>query len=79
VSVKSIKITPRIVRTAIGKTLEKTMNEEQTIKQPGVCVTWEEAKTDWTPIKGDEELVRKVWEENDLEAYMFLWQCVLSF
>ncbi|MDR0705490.1 MAG: hypothetical protein LBF88_10955 [Planctomycetaceae bacterium] len=58
------------------------MNEklqERIIKQPGVCVTWEEAKTDWTQIKGEEEIVRKVWEENDLEAYMFLWQCVLSF
>ncbi|MDR1269748.1 MAG: hypothetical protein LBK82_09500 [Planctomycetaceae bacterium] len=48
-------------------------------RKPGVCVTWEEAKSDWTEIKGDEEIVRKVWEENDLEAYMFLWQCVLSF
>ncbi|MDR2754675.1 MAG: hypothetical protein LBC20_03120 [Planctomycetaceae bacterium] len=57
----------------------KTMNEEPIIKQPGICVTWEEAKSDWAEIKGDEEIIRKIWEENDLEAYMFLWQCVLSF
>ncbi|MDR0337541.1 MAG: hypothetical protein LBI18_10670 [Planctomycetaceae bacterium] len=58
------------------------MTEEPTIKlttKPGVCVPWDEAKSDWAEIKGNEELVRQVWEENDLEAYLFLWQCVLSF
>ena len=55
------------------------MNEKETSKQPGVCVSWNEAKADWPQIQGDEELVKKVWEENDAEAYMFLWQCVLSF
>lgn len=47
--------------------------------QPGVCIPWEEARKNFPEIKGDEELVRKIWEENDVEAYMFLWQLVLSF
>ena len=55
------------------------MNEQSSMKRPGVCVPFEEAKADWQEIQGDEELVRKIWEENDAEAYMFLWQCVVSF
>jgi hypothetical protein len=52
---------------------------EQSSKPPGVCVSFEEAKTDWSEINGDEELVRKIWEENDAEAYMFFWRVVVSF
>ena len=55
------------------------MNENTTSKRPGVCVSFEEAKAEWPEIKADEELVRKIWEENDAEAYMFLWQCIVSF
>jgi hypothetical protein len=55
------------------------MTNPTTTKPPGVCVTWDEAKADWSEIKGDEKIVQKIWEENDAEAYLFLWQCVLSF
>ncbi|MGL4595136.1 MAG: hypothetical protein ACRCUY_10440 [Thermoguttaceae bacterium] len=54
-------------------------NEIEIQKAPGVCVSWTQAKADWCEIKGDEELARRIWEENDAESYMFLWQCVLSF
>ena len=57
----------------------QTMNENTTSKRPGVCVPFEEAKAEWPEINTDEELVRRIWEENDAEAYMFLWQCVVSF
>jgi hypothetical protein len=63
----------------VRMTTYKTTNEKLIIKQPGVCVAWEKAQSDWAEIKDDEEIVRKIWEKNDLEAYMFLRQCVLSF
>jgi len=55
------------------------MNEQASVKRPGVCVPFEEAKADWPAIQENEELVRKIWEENDAEAYMFLWMCIVSF
>lgn len=52
--------------------------QDQPTKRPGVCIPWEEVRTE-SEIKGDESLAREVWEENDREAYLFFWQCVLSF
>ncbi|MCL2347073.1 MAG: hypothetical protein FWC50_02310 [Planctomycetaceae bacterium] len=47
-------------------------------KRPGVCIPWETVRKEYDTIE-NEELVRKVWEENDAETYDFLWQMVLSF
>jgi len=55
------------------------MSEQVSVKRPGVCVPFEEVKAEWSEIKANEELVRKVWEETDAEAYMFLWLCIVSF
>jgi len=46
---------------------------------PGVCTPWEERRQEMAPINGDAELVKRVWEENDGLANMFIWQCLLSF
>jgi len=51
----------------------------ESTKKPGVCIPWEEIRPEMGEIQGDEELVKKIWEENDLEAYLFYWQCILSF
>lgn len=48
-------------------------------KKPGVCVPWEEKVKELPPISGDAELVRKVWENVDGLAYIFIWHCLLSF
>jgi len=50
-----------------------------TMRPPGVCVPWEEAKKRYGEIKGNEEQIEHVWSENDAEAYDYLWQCLLSF
>ena len=47
--------------------------------EPGVCIPWEEKVQELPPICGDEALVRRVWEEIDALAYMYIWQCLLSF
>ena len=54
------------------------MNEPSE-RLPGVCVSWEEQRKLLAEIKGDEELVKAVWEHNDFLAYLFIWHCLLSF
>lgn len=46
---------------------------------PGVCIPWEEKKKEFPQVVGDEQLVRRVWEDIDGLAYMYVWQCLLSF
>lgn len=48
-------------------------------RAPGVCIPWEEAKERLGPIQGDAEQIKRVWEQNDAEAYDYYWQCLLSF
>jgi len=46
---------------------------------PGVCVPWEDKKTELPKISGDEELVKTIWENIDALGNMYIWQCLLSF
>jgi len=56
------------------------MAEERKAKsKPGVCIPWEEKRKEIKAISGDEELVKKIWEDNEALAYMYIWQCLLSF
>ena len=56
------------------------MKEIKKIKRkPGMCAPWEEKRRELPMIKGDEELLKKVWEDVDSLAYMYIWQCLLSF
>ena len=49
-----------------------------TIK-PGVCIPWEDKRKELPTIKGDEEILKRVWEDIDAYGHMFIWQCLLSF
>ncbi len=53
--------------------------ESQTRRAPGVCIPWEGKERELPPLTGDLELVRKIWEEIDLFAYIFIWHCLVSF
>jgi len=55
------------------------MSEQETKREPGVCVPWEEKRAEFPEITGDEALVRRVWEDIDALGYMYIWQCLLSF
>lgn len=45
----------------------------------GICLPWA-SKLDEIPlINGDPELCRKVWEDVDSLAYLYIWHLVLSF
>ena len=47
--------------------------------KPGVCIPWEQKRKERPQIQGDEELMRKVWGDIDSLAYVYIWQCLLSF
>jgi len=53
--------------------------EEKPERQPGVCTAWEEKLKELPPIAGDEELVKRIWEEIDALAYTYIWHCLVSF
>ena len=46
---------------------------------PGVCIPWEEKRGEFPEISGDEEIIKRVWEEVDALAYTYVWQCLVSF
>ena len=48
-------------------------------RPPGSCVPWEEKRKEIPKITGDEELVKRVWEDIDALGYMYIWQVLLSF
>jgi uroporphyrinogen-III decarboxylase len=48
-------------------------------RRPGVCVPWEEKRKELPQVTGDEELLRRVWEEVDSLGSMFVWQFLVSF
>jgi len=56
------------------------MSEQQKRgREPGVCVPWEEKRKELPEIAGDEEIVKRVWEQVDGFGYMYIWQCLVSF
>lgn len=54
-------------------------DQDQTKREPGVCIPWAEKRKELPEIQGDEELVKRVWEDVDSLAYVYIWQCLLSF
>ncbi len=46
---------------------------------PGVCIPWETKREEIGTIQGDEEIVRRIWEQIDSLANMYVWQVLLSF
>jgi hypothetical protein len=48
-------------------------------RRPGVCVPWDEKLKELPPVTGDQEMVKRVWEEIDALGYMYIWQVLLSF
>jgi len=50
------------------------------VRRPGVVIPWEEKRKELPEkLPGDEQLVRRVWEECDAMAYTYIWQVMLSF
>jgi uroporphyrinogen-III decarboxylase len=47
--------------------------------KPGLCRPWEEKANELPPITGDEDLVRRVWENVEALGNTYIWQLLLSF
>lgn len=52
---------------------------EKTSRPPGTCVPWDEKRKEFPQITGDEELLKRVWENIDALPYVYIWQILLSF
>ena len=52
---------------------------KRTKRPPGTVVTWDEKAKELGRIQGDAQLVKKIWEDVDGLAYMYIWQVLLSF
>jgi len=46
---------------------------------PGVCIPWEEKRSELPPEVSNPDLVRRVWEDVDALAYSYIWHLLLSF
>jgi len=53
--------------------------QERKKTKAGVCIPWEEKRREFSEIMGDEKIVRKVWEEIDTLAYLYIWAVLIQF
>ena len=51
----------------------------ETRTKPGACIPWEEKRKEMPEVLGDEDLVRRVWEDDDAFGNLYIWHCLLSF
>ncbi len=47
--------------------------------KPGICRPWEEKAKELPPITGDQDLVRRVWDNVEALGNTYIWQLLLSF
>ena len=70
--------TPRSVKTN-ATSAEPSASRNARHPLPGECIAWEEKRSEWPIILGDDALVRRVWEEIEQLGNMYIWHCLLSF
>lgn len=46
---------------------------------PGVCIPWSEKRRELGPVRGDEAVAERVWNDIEGLAYTYVWHCLLSF
>jgi hypothetical protein len=52
---------------------------EIVLRPPGTCVPWQDKRGELPKITGDEDLMRRIWEDIDALGYVYIWQILLSF
>ncbi|MEM2702040.1 MAG: uroporphyrinogen decarboxylase family protein [Candidatus Bathyarchaeia archaeon] len=62
-----------------GKEYSGSLHFSKSRVKPGVCIPWEEKRKELQRISGDENLIKKIWEEIESFGYLFIWQILLSF
>ena len=46
---------------------------------PGVCIPWEAKSRELPPIRGGADLVKRIWDDLEGLAYLYVWHVLLSF
>ena len=44
-----------------------------------VCIPWEQKRKEIDCELENEELLRRVWQDSESMAHMFIWHCLVSF
>ena len=44
-----------------------------------VCVPWEQKRSEIAGEVENEEILRKVWRDNESLVHTFIWHCLVSF
>ena len=57
----------------VAKPQPKGIHFPEQKRKPGVCVPWEEKKSELPKIEGDEAFAQRVWEKVDSLGYAFCW------
>ena len=52
---------------------------KKTKVKPGAVVPWEDKLKELQEISGDKEIVKRIHENIDGLAYVYIWHCLLSF
>ena len=48
-------------------------------KTPGVCIPWGVKARELPPFSGDPGVARRVWDDIEGLAYLYIWHLLLSF
>jgi hypothetical protein len=59
--------------------MSEKVKGSQPQRPPSACIPWQEKLRELPEIKGDRELVQRIWENVDALGYVYIWQCLLSF
>ena len=62
-----------------GQGTGETPEWRETKRAPGAVIPWAEKLAELPKIQGDADIVKRVWEDVDALAYMYIWQCLESF
>lgn len=71
----SSKVPPQPVAPTVGLPGWATSGTPR----PGVCFPWEEKVRELPPILGDTGIPKRVWEDVEGLAYLYIWHLLLSF
>jgi hypothetical protein len=75
----SYTVPPAPTPTSAVSAVEDMPGIPKTKLRAGNCVPWSDKKCDYTQIRGDEQILERIWDNVDALANMYIWQCLLSF
>jgi hypothetical protein len=71
--------TPAVTAPAEGAALGHYISTMGGKRPPGMCVSWQDAKSRLSAIQGNEALCRRIWESIDAMGAMYVWWIALAF